>query len=387
MMYELKVLTPTLVGDGQKLSPIDYMVWKDHVNVLDQRRIIKLLAKGPRLEGYLAQVRKAEKLDFASWGGFAQNFAGRRIPFEHASLTGLWEKQRADVLFIPTFATGAGGPYLPASALRGALHTALMTSRWSEHLVKQLEEKLSGDRQPRRPAELAEDAAVGSEGYSRMRPLVLADSAVVPAAAMKVYLVRTATLVARGAGKLELGWKQAGRGNVDGRRPEESTPVFCEMAAEGTTFRGKWTERAYLNQPEVLRALRWKEALPAAKLLAAANESAKRILGMHRQYAETSGLRRVAESVARLEQRLNEVSAEGHICLLPLGWGGGFLSKTGHPDPSQEGFRRLLRQLPYYARAIQSGLPFPKTRRVVFQGGEPASLPGWVELRLLPGED
>ena len=76
MNYRLTCLTPTLVGDGQRLSPIDYMVWKDHVNVLDQWRIFRLLAKGPRLESYLTQLKKADKLDFASWGGFAQNYAG-----------------------------------------------------------------------------------------------------------------------------------------------------------------------------------------------------------------------------------------------------------------------------------------------------------------------
>ena len=47
MRYRLTCLTPLLVGDGRKLSPIDYMVWKDHVNVLDQWRIFRLLAKGP----------------------------------------------------------------------------------------------------------------------------------------------------------------------------------------------------------------------------------------------------------------------------------------------------------------------------------------------------
>src|SRR5215468_7027964 len=88
MRYRITCITPTLVGDGRKLAPIDYMVWKDHVNVLDQTRIFRLLAKGPRLEGYLTQLKRADKLDFASWGGFAQNFAGRRIPFrseEHTS--------------------------------------------------------------------------------------------------------------------------------------------------------------------------------------------------------------------------------------------------------------------------------------------------------------
>ena len=84
MKYTITCLTPTLIGDGQRLAPIDYMVWKEHVNVLDQRRIFRLLSKGPRLDGYLSQLKTVDKLDFASWGGFAQNFAGRRIPFEHS---------------------------------------------------------------------------------------------------------------------------------------------------------------------------------------------------------------------------------------------------------------------------------------------------------------
>ena len=50
MRYKVTALTPLLVGDGNELSPIDYMVWKDQVNVLDQTRIFKLLARGPRLE-------------------------------------------------------------------------------------------------------------------------------------------------------------------------------------------------------------------------------------------------------------------------------------------------------------------------------------------------
>ena len=70
------------------------MVWKDQVNVLDQRRIFRLLSKGPRLDSYLSQLKRADKLDFASWGGFAQNFADRRIPFEHPSCAVHWERSQ-----------------------------------------------------------------------------------------------------------------------------------------------------------------------------------------------------------------------------------------------------------------------------------------------------
>ena len=133
MKYRVTCLTPTLVGDGQKLAPIDYMVWKDHVNVLDQRRIFRLLAKGPRLEGYLAQLKKADKLDFASWGGFAQNFAGRRIPFEHASAIPLWEtRPRRESVHPDVRRFARRVPICPATAIKGALRTGAVFDRWTE---------------------------------------------------------------------------------------------------------------------------------------------------------------------------------------------------------------------------------------------------------------
>lgn len=382
MRYRVTCLTPTLVGDGQKLSPIDYMVWKDHVNVLDQKRIFKLLAKGPRLDGYLAQVKKAEKLDFASWGGFAQNFAGRRIPFEHAGLTPLWEKQRAEALFIPTFAAGPSGAYLPASSLRGALHTALLASRWTEHAWKHVQEQFQGDRIPRRPAEPAEETAIGLGGHSRMRAFSLGDSGTVPSSVMKVYLLRTASLVARGQGKLELGWKAVGRGSVEPRRIDESSPQFCEMAAPGTVFEGNWTESGFFSMPETLRALRWKEPVHGVMLTKAANQFARQALAIHRKYAGLIGLSQLDASLQALEAKLDEVESRPDACLLAMGWGAGFLSKVAQPDTEQESYRKLLRVLPYYSRAIQTGLPFPKTRRVVFLNGQPATLPGWVMLEI-----
>src|SRR6202007_2430710 len=159
MKYRVTALTPLLVGDGRELSPIDYMVWKDQVNVLDQPRIFKLLARGPRLEGYLAQLRRATKLDFASWGGFAQNFSQRRIPFENASSTAIWNAAASENLFIPTFAASYRGAYLPASALKGALRTGLVFSRWSTATMERIASSLEGDRLLRRTSEAAENQA------------------------------------------------------------------------------------------------------------------------------------------------------------------------------------------------------------------------------------
>lgn len=379
--YRLTVLTPLLVGDGQKLSPIDYMVWKDQVNVLDQKRIFRMLAKGPRLEMYLAQIRKAERLDFASWGGYAQNYAARRIPFEHPSAANYYARTSAENLFIPTFATAAaGGIYVPATALKGPLRTALLMERAGEAQWRELAMRLeSADRPPRRPAEVLETATLGNAGVSRTRPLQLGDSAAIAGGgATRIYLLRTSTLLPKG-NKLELGWKMSPRGAVEARRPGDSTPAFAEMAVPGTVFSGAFEENAALAQPEMLRALRWREAAGVKMFTHAANAAAEKLIAVQRGYAELSGLGGVGHSLDQLSKRL-AAARESGACLLCLGWGTGLLAKSVSTDVNADPYRQILRMLPAYSNPLRSGLPFPKTRRVVFQADQPSALPGWVEL-------
>jgi CRISPR-associated protein Csm5 len=367
--YRVTCLTPTLVGDGQKLAPIDYMVWKDHVNVLDQRRIFRLLARGPRLEGYLTQLKTADKLDFASWGGFAQNFAGRRIPFEHASSVPVWERAHSENLFIPTFATSPSGPYLPATAIKGALRTGAVFDRWNEKTFGELASRMQEDpRPPRNPAVKAEDAVLGGHSGNRMRRVGTADSDPVAYAGMKIYLLRSSTLVARGSGKFELGWKSP-RGTADARRIEESTPTFAEMAAPGMVFEGLWKETSIQERQ---------------KLFQASNSYASSQIQRHKQYAEVAGLERLAATLGDLEKRVLALGngSGNHACVLALGWGAGMLSKISVADTADPNYRSILRHVSLYQKAVQTGLPFPKTRRIVFEGGRPAFLPGWVLLEI-----
>jgi CRISPR-associated protein Csm5 len=378
MRYRVTCLTPTLVGDGRKLAPIDYMVWKDHVNVLDQWRIFRLLAKGPRLEGYLAQLKKADKLDFASWGGFAQNFAGRRIPFENAAYSAYWNRAVGESLHIPTFASGASGPYLPGAALKGALRTGMLFAHWRDGMLQEVLQRVKGERVPRRPAEIVEDRALGSPGANRMRYVSAGDSATVAVTQFKIYLLRTSTLQPRGA-QYALGWKQSPRGAVDGGRPEESTASFAEMAPPGSTFEGDWSEKSFFLDPEVRRQVRWPESLNRAQVFESANVYAAGLLALQRQYAAMAGLGLLDKSLEELEQRLAQARGKG-ACLLALGWGGGLLAKSSWLDTNNPEYRQILQQFALYNRALASNLPFPKTRRVVFLNNKPTTLPGWVEL-------
>jgi CRISPR-associated protein Csm5 len=380
MRYRLTCLTPLLVGDGRKLSPIDYMVWKDHVNVLDQWRIFRLLAKGPRLESYLTQLKNAEKLDFASWGGFAQNFAGRRIPFESAAYSAYWNRAAGESLHIPTFAAGASGPYLPATALKGAMRTGMLFANWRDGMLQDVLKRVEGERLPRRPAETVEEQALGPSGVSKMKFLGAGDSGVVQTTDFKVYLLRTSTLAPRG-GNFALGWKQTPRGAVDGNRPEDSTPVFAEMAVPGTVFSGDWDERNFFLQPEVRRGMRWQESFGRGKIFEAVNVYAGGLIQLQRQYASMAGLGLLDQNLDQLEQRLAQAKQMGS-CLLCLGWGGGLPVKSAWLDTTNADYRQILHAFQFYDRALATNLPFPKTRKIVFLNNKPATLPGWAELSI-----
>ncbi|MEO8592369.1 MAG: type III-A CRISPR-associated RAMP protein Csm5 [Candidatus Solibacter sp.] len=380
MRYRLTCLTPLLVGDGRKLAPIDYMVWKDQVNVLDQWRIFRLLAKGPRLDSYLNQLKNAEKLDFATWGGFAQNFAGRRIPFENAASSQYWNRAAGDSLHIPTFTSGAQGPYLPGSAIKGALRTGMVFAQWRDGMLQDTLARVKGERMPRRPAEAVEEQALGSGGTNKMRYVGAGDSDPVTGSDFKVYLLRTSTLQPRG-GQFTNGWKVSPRGAVDGARPDESTPTFAEMAAPGTVFRGVWDEKAFFLQPEVRRVLRWPESFGRAKIFESANVYAQGVLELQRQYASQAGMGLLDRSLDELEQRLATARENGN-CLISMGWGGGLLAKSAWLDTTNSDYRQILQAFAIYNRALATNLPFPKTRRIVFLGNRPATLPGWAELAI-----
>lgn len=379
MKYRVTVLTPTLAGDGNRLAPIDYMVWRDQVNVLNQKRIFELNAKGPRLDSYLTQLGKGTKLDFASWGGYAQNFAERRIPFEDPAYTPFWNAAPADVLGIPTFATDSRGPFLAGSVLKGALRTAYLFAHAKPGMMNDLAGRMTGERTPRRPAENIEQQILGTGNMDKLRVFRIADAGNISREALQVYLLRVSTLFQKTPEQLALGWKLSGRGIALGTRPDESTPSFAEMAKPGTVFEGLWHENEFLNQEEVRASLRWGAPISREKLFAAANDYAAKQLELHAQYAKWTSLEALAAAVADLQAKLATARENGG-CLMAIGWGAGFLSKSLGIGAEEQAQRKVLGLLPFYERAIKSGLPFPKTRKIVFLKNKPATLAGWVEL-------
>ena len=221
-----------------------------------------------------------------------------------------------------------------------------------------------GERVPRRLAEAPEEQALGNAGVSRMRLVRVADSVPVTHAGFKVYLLRVSTLQPRG-GSYALGWKRIPRGAVDGSRPDDSTPIFAEMAPPGFTFEGNWQEKTFFTQPEIRRVIRWQESFDRSRIFEAANDYATRLLAAHKQYATWTGLDLLARQIDELEKRLTDARQAGQ---LPA------LARLGRRTAEQKRLARYRRpHLPADSatgvalwQAIGSNPPFPKTRRIVF---------------------
>ena len=178
---------------------------------------------------------------------------------------------------------------------------------------------------PRSPAISVEESALGPSGADPMRVLSAFDSE--DRARQHVQDLSAARVHARIArrGKFELAWKQIPRGSV--KRAEDSTPVFAEMAAPGTVFEGEWHQNAFLSQPEIGKALRRRAPLDVGAMFELVNAYTEQLLRIQKQYAEWTGLALLKSTVEQLEARLTTVREAQRGCVLPLGWGAGFLSK------------------------------------------------------------
>jgi CRISPR/Cas system CSM-associated protein Csm5 (group 7 of RAMP superfamily) len=105
-------------------------------------------------------------------------------------------------------------------------------------------------------------------------------------------------------------------------------------------------------------------------------------LNAHRKFAETAGLVQITALCDALLKRVDEAQAAGRF-LTCIGWGTGLLAKSIWPAAPEQNMREGLGHFPGYEQALRTGLPFPKTRRLIIRNNRPVSMPGWVELELL----
>jgi len=354
--YELTALSPVHIGDGNRLTPWDFAVTDRFYRVnLDS------LSSDPglRRERFRQEVRRR---DFR-WDSFAPELAAKHalyaLPFaSHAVRSTLASRRRRQEVY--EFVKSGGKPYVPGSSIKGALRTAVLLAAVAgsrelrERFLTELRGSLGEKRE--RLSRQAERAVFGSDPRTDLfRTVKVTDSSPVGSPGLAVYESRV----------------------YSGGRYKPFT-LLSECMQPGTTVSGYITLDDWLLRPEAREELSFGACVG---FLRALEEVLKRagsyLVQIEAAFYQNTELSRLQAFFGDLRKRV-----ERGECILAIGWGSGWRSKTvGQAvfeyDP--ELFARIRTRY----RLGREKAPFPKSRKLVVDDRGVGIMPlGWVRLSL-----
>lgn len=366
MKYEIEVISPVHIGSGGAISPIEYVV-EDKLYRADMDKIFedKRFDTNRFIEG--------AKGGALYLGEFIPELAKEHVRYAldisqstRTNLQGLIGSSSSEVReFIKT----KDDAYIPGSSIKGAIRTAILwwvlkNDRDKFHRAENYLKSLvrSRNRVDKRwvDDEIEKFVFGGDPTHDILKALHISDTTAVSTEKLRIEEVRTLTTAMQGHNwkgfytfveALKLGIKLDLEINID------------EFLLKGDAAR----ELHFENKQELIREI--------PKMC---DEFAKELIKEEISFFEKYNKPKELDKVLEFYERVRE-TREGDSFLLHLAWGSGWHGMTvGRLLESN-----LLRDLRRKFRLGKAGVTeFPKTRRIVFEEGEPRYPLGWVKLRV-----
>jgi CRISPR type III-A-associated RAMP protein Csm5 len=380
----IETVTPVLIGSGERLSQMDFLIMEGKVHVIDRGRFISALSRGQRdrFVRWVEEVALSSKYPPGIYK-FLSDLRRERRGFDRRRLLEGCISYSMPYTFAPTnragypYMTGINTclktpdhrPYIPGSELKGTIRTAILVKMLEdENALKRLAQAIGEitlknsrkqirgdlrDRWQRIERELLRGKG-GDAHYDLLRGLWISDTSPLPRETLRVEATEM-------------------------YGTSRKTLTFVETISRGEEL----TARVTLTSPE-----RWLEELGLSdkdgwlsweRILQAIHFRSTMLLDLEADRFKAD--ERMREEVERLK-RLNLPDSP----LLPVGGGQGFMGITFTlplKRMDEEGFEDLRRALAkaYGQYSRTSPHRFPKTRRVVLNGkGRPSTFLGWVKL-------
>ena len=362
-IYDVTVslLTPLHIGNGRELlHEYDYAIhngktWRiDEAALLDAQDV-----QDPRLAEQLARTKPAQLLtqvDFTS-----------DSPYFRYVLGGTPRSNAEGAVLREQIKDPFDKPYLPGSSLKGALRTALAWYAWD--MIKLRPEIRRVGRNPKFAAQDFEHDLFGQNpNHDLLRALHVSDSAAIETDSLMIVNAR---VLNRGGGV--------------------GSPIELEALRPDTKFRltikldralfSDWARRSGLE-------LAGGKSLANLAQVAQAH-STQRVQSEVKWFSDIRG----AQRLAQFYQQLSQARLGKSMCLLQLGWGAGWESKTfgSRLQADQPFMERLVNDYRMARGQRREGDPFPKSRRMVVAyhrttDGRVAEVPGsplgWVLMEM-----
>lgn len=357
----LEILTPTQSGSGVELfKELDYIERGGTLFVVDQPQTFNAVASGDAaLDKLLASNAKLSDLVHAA----GQDF-GYRLPWLSgtAKMPDKFREQLKDAM---------NRPYLPGSAIKGAIRTALI-AEWLRsvpsvsftHLIPQKSDKKIPDK--KWAAKKLMDEITGKDAKEDI---------------FRSFKVKDALFADTDLRLADIRWLNENRWrSMSQRRSFESWQQADGIYAE--VLQPSSLGLLILQWDDFLLSdTRWQQNGTISAIAPKDFDDLKQRLNQHARY-------RLGEEIEHYKQQskpapeneckklLAMIEQEPHVAYLQMSWGSGWRGMTG--DWASAEHVNTFRELFKLGRI---GKPFPKTRRLVVSG-EPKYPLGWV--RLLP---
>ena len=363
----LEILTPVQTGTGGNLvQQIDYIDQGGQVFVVDQARTFAALASGDQtLDAVLSGARLDDLVSLAGprHGQILPSLHGARgVPRE-------FRAQLKDAFLRP---------YLPGTALKGAIRTALFAALLRQYPPDAYQHLLPTASTRMAAKKLSDRAFGASPNQDRLRALHVGDALFQPDD-LRLADILWLNLTGR-AEPYQARWRNmATRTSV--HRWQDAPGLYAEMLAPGTLapVTLQW-DGFLLSDPAWSGDVADPAILPRTfadlrdTLNAQARHRLTREIDFYRTYRQDGPLQQCQGLLALLER-------EPDAAYLQLAWGSGWRGMTGDwlAEEDRERMRGLYREM-----RGRDGMPFPKTRRLAVWNHQPCLPLGW--LRLLPWE-
>lgn len=382
--FEIEVITPLFIGNGEKYSPFEYIFDRGFFNPINIEKLIEIKLR----EGNMIFCSKI--LDGLEKGNVDLNTLCKeyRIDYKKFARYMLSSPRLSTHDEVLQYIKSGGKVFIPGSSIKGALRSVL-----TKHTVYSSPESglnpftdsvnvaydalnSNDDSKKRYSAKNLDDKAdrkiFGMTYNSPFRFISVSDSDLQEPGVLNVYQVKILN-ICNGTAK----WFNGMGRNAD--NPAESKSVFLEGIKEHSVF------SSILSIGEVssyiVHESQIKKAEITEKFVLKINEEIKNYI-----INEISFFKAYSNSTKTVADFYNELlkKAEGlkeNEFLLQVGFGTGMLSKTIMQYLKDDGIKSKVAKI---SRHKYYGNIYPKTRRIVFESNQPKYVPGWIKCKLLP---
>lgn len=371
--YSFTIRTPVHIGTGERLGRMDFIIQGNRCVIVDFDRVLSEIEGNPEILNEFEDERVIIS-DLLS----KHKIAPAKV--QKYSLPNPGNIRPSNIQEM--IKTGMGNPLLPGTSIKGAIRTVLLWHLIQENDPKRTSgilKKILGSTVKKEQAddELDHFFFGHDPNHDLLRGLQVGD---VEFKLSNLALLESKVLSL--TGNNGFGWKKMGKQGFNTPDPPKATSTYCESLSPGTKSVGRVKVENFLFDNHMAESELGfsgrKELL--VNLSEKCNQYVKALIADEIDFFKSCNMKEMVNFYNALQE---EIPEDNGAFLLHLGWGSGWRGMTGNylSEADVIDFRNK------FMMGKKSSPVFPKTRKIIFENGEPKYTLGWVRIEEVKAQE